>query len=248
MSPFLLNVPFSTPAFAPPSYPDSSIFFCIFSIFFSWGVSFLPDIFDEIDVSATSQGYNSRGASSSFSRAPAPSFRVRVLEALVCFVFRVMPPPVDPEPSSVILSQSEGRRGRSSTLIVCLPGSPRTVATCVGANNSQKGRLCVTTTMVPLYSWRASVRTCTVDMSKWFEGSSRMSKLCGTSTNMESATRAFSPPDMVPIFCSAFVPVSPNAPITARARSLLMVGSFSRTFSSTTSMATPVISKSCAKS
>jgi hypothetical protein len=56
---------------------------------------------------------------------------------------------------------------------------------------------------------------------------------------------AFSPPDIVPIFWSALEPEMPREPRTLRARSLLIVGSFFCTVSSTTSNATASRSRSC---
>jgi len=55
--------------------------------------------------------------------------------------------------------------------------------------------------------------------SRWLVGSSSNSTLHGVRQNAASATRAFSPPESVPISRSAFSPVKPNAPITARQRS-----------------------------
>ena len=65
--------------------------------------------------------------------------------------------------------------------------------------------------------------------SRWLVGSSSNSTLHGVRQNAASATRAFSPPESVPISRSAFSPVKPNAPITARQRSSETPDSRSRT-------------------
>mmetsp|Transcript_136006 Transcript_136006/g.235940 ORF Transcript_136006/g.235940 Transcript_136006/m.235940 type:complete len:331 (+) Transcript_136006:892-1884(+) len=141
-------------------------------------------------------------------------------------------------------SQSASVSSRSS--ITALPSS--TVITCVQPRDSQKLRSWDTTTTAPLKLLSASVRLSTVSMSKWLEGSSSSSRLCGTSANRANATRAFSPPERYPISRIDLSPDNPKAPIVVRVSLAVSRGLCSSPAICTTSTAILSWGSSCARS
>mmetsp|Transcript_7425 Transcript_7425/g.16274 ORF Transcript_7425/g.16274 Transcript_7425/m.16274 type:complete len:223 (+) Transcript_7425:195-863(+) len=140
--------------------------------------------------------------------------------------------------------QSSSRSPRASMVT---PPS-RTVRTCVGCRASRKVRSWLMTRQEPGNSLSAVVSVLIVPTSRWFEGSSSSSRLCGMSTKLAKATRAFSPPDRSPTTRMAFSPTSPSAPSTDLARSSVREVSNCLTADVTTSTARALWSRSCARS